>query len=120
MADALVVGLNSDSSVARLKGSTRPLNAQESRAIVLSAISYVDYVCLFEEDTPLNLIRRILPDVLVKGADYRPAQVVGRDVVESHGGEVRIVELVPVVSTTRILELMSARRAAHSHTTSEF
>ncbi len=101
--DRLVVGLNSDASTARLKGAGRPLNPAEGRAEVLAALEAVDLVVVFEEDTPLELIKRMRPAVLVKGADYRIDQVVGRDVVEEAGGDVLLVSLVPGQSTTGLV-----------------
>src|SRR6202000_2492138 len=83
----LIVGLNSDASVKRLKGESRPVQNERARAEVLSALEAVDLVVLFEEDTPLNLITRVKPSVLVKGSDYTREQVVGHDVVEAYGGE---------------------------------
>jgi len=102
--DRLVVGLNSDASTARLKGNGRPLNPAEGRAEVLAALEAVDLVVVFEEDTPIELIKRVRPAVLVKGADYRREDVVGRDVVEQAGGDVILVDLVPGHSTTAIVE----------------
>ncbi len=107
--DRLVVGLNSDASTKRLKGDGRPINAAESRAEVLAALEAVDLVVVFEEDTPLELIKRVRPDVLVKGADYKRDEVVGGDVVEAAGGTVVLVDLVPGHSTTRMV-----RRSAES------
>jgi len=101
--DRLVVGLNSDVSVRRLKGDGRPVQQQAARAEVLAALAAVDLVVLFDEDTPLELIRRVRPHVLVKGADYRLDQVVGREVVEAAGGEVVLVELVPGYSTSALI-----------------
>jgi D-beta-D-heptose 7-phosphate kinase/D-beta-D-heptose 1-phosphate adenosyltransferase len=101
--DRLVVGLNSDDSVTRLKGEGRPVQAQQARAEVLAALEAVDLVVLFEQDTPLDLIRRVRPTVLVKGADYSAEQVVGHDIVQADGGEVVLVELVPGHSTTRLV-----------------
>lgn len=102
--DALVVGLNNDSSVRRLKGPQRPVRAETERAYVLSALRDVDAVVMFSEDTPLALIRHLRPDVLVKGGDYGPDTVVGRDDVESWGGRVVIVPLRPGQSTTSIID----------------
>ncbi len=104
MGDFLVVGLNTDESVKRLKGSRRPVQSLESRAAVLSALRFVDCVVPFGEDTPLELITLLEPDVLVKGGDYSPGTVVGADIVTALGGEVRIVPLFPGHSTTGILE----------------
>jgi len=98
--DRLVVGLNSDASVARLKGKDRPIQAVTSRAEVLAALEAVDLVVVFEEDTPLELIREVRPSVLVKGGDYARTDVVGHDVVEADRGEVILVDLVPGHSTT--------------------
>ncbi len=107
--DRLVVALNTDASVARLKGPERPINTLDQRAAVLAAIRHVDCVVAFDEDTPLALIRRLLPDVLLKGADYRPEEVVGADVVQAAGGKVMLCELVDGQSTTRIVERIRAR-----------
>ena len=101
--DRLIVGLNSDASVRRLKGPERPIQDVASRADVLAALEAVDLVVVFEEDTPLELIRAVRPTVLVKGGDYTREQVVGHDVVEASGGEVILVDLVPGHSTTRIV-----------------
>ena len=102
--DALVVGVNSDDSVKRLKGEGRPVRTEVDRAYVLAAMEAVDAVVLFAEDTPLELIRALRPDVLVKGGDYTPDTVVGRSEVESHGGRVIIVPLTAGHSTTSIIE----------------
>ena len=101
--DKLIVGLNSDASVRRLKGPTRPVQDQESRKIILEALRCVDEVIIFDEDTPYELIQKIQPDVLVKGADYKPEDIVGYDIVKAKGGEVRTVEFVEGHSTSRIL-----------------
>lgn len=102
--DILVVGLNSDASVARLKGPTRPLVSQRDRGAVLSALALVDYVVVFEAETPLELIRRIQPDVLVKGGDYRAEDIVGKDLVESWGGHVHVACKVEGASTTNLVK----------------
>ena len=104
LGDALVVGLNTDASVRRLKGPDRPVNAQDDRAFVLAGLACVDAVTLFDDDTPERLIGRILPDILVKGADYRIDQVVGREIVERAGGRVELIPLVEGRSTTRTLQ----------------
>jgi D-beta-D-heptose 7-phosphate kinase/D-beta-D-heptose 1-phosphate adenosyltransferase len=104
--DFLVVGLNDDASVSRLKGPERPLNNQEDRARVLGALSGVAAVVLFGEDTPMKLIEAIRPDVLVKGADYRKDQVVGGSLVESYGGRIALIDLVEGKSTTRTIAKM--------------
>lgn len=106
--DRLVVGLNSDASVARLKGPTRPVQDQDARALVLSALDCVDLVVVFGEDTPIELIEGLRPDVLVKGADYREDQVVGHDVVASYGGKVVLAVLEPNRSTTATIARMRA------------
>jgi D-beta-D-heptose 7-phosphate kinase/D-beta-D-heptose 1-phosphate adenosyltransferase len=108
--DRLVVGLNSDASVRRLKGKDRPIQGERARAEVLAALEAVDLVVVFEQDTPLELIRRIRPRVLVKGGDYRADQVVGREIVAAQGGEVVIVGTVPGFSTTRIVERSRGRK----------
>jgi D-beta-D-heptose 7-phosphate kinase/D-beta-D-heptose 1-phosphate adenosyltransferase len=108
LGDRLIVGLNTDASVRRLKGSSRPIVAERDRAAIVSALGCVDLVVLFDEDTPLELIQAIKPDILVKGEDYRLDQVVGREVVESHGGRVCLVPLLQGYSTTRIAEKIAS------------
>ena len=111
--DALAVGMNSDASVRRLaKGKDRPLVPEGDRARLLAALTCVDCVVLFDEDTPLALIERLRPDVLVKGADYARDAIVGADEVEAWGGRVVRVPLVPGYSTTRLLERL--RQADHA------
>ena len=102
--DVLVVGLNSDGSAKRLKGPTRPLLGQEDRAFMLLQLSSVDYVTIFEEDTPLETIQELRPDVLVKGAEYGPGEIVGEDLVEGWGGRVLRVAMVDRYSTSGIIE----------------
>jgi len=104
--DYVVVGLNSDASTRRLKGPTRPINDQLSRAIVLAGLSFVDAVIIFEEDTPLDLITLVRPDILVKGGDYKASEIVGAEIVRQNGGEVRIVPLTEGYSTTAIISRM--------------
>jgi D-beta-D-heptose 7-phosphate kinase/D-beta-D-heptose 1-phosphate adenosyltransferase len=101
--DVLVVGLNSDESVKRLKGPDRPIYNQKERAEILAALADVTYVAVFDDDTPLKLIEAVRPDVLVKGRDWKNAGVVGQEFVESHGGRVELVDLVTGVSTTDII-----------------
>ncbi len=101
--DRLIVGLNSDASVKRLKGESRPMQDVHARAEVLAAIEAVDLVVVFEQDTPVDLIQRVRPNVLAKGTDYRRDEVVGREVVESYGGEVILIDILPGFSTTRIV-----------------
>jgi D-beta-D-heptose 7-phosphate kinase/D-beta-D-heptose 1-phosphate adenosyltransferase len=110
--DRLVVGLNDDASVKRLKGASRPVQTETARSIVLAGLAFVDAVVLFAEDTPLDLIGRVKPDVLVKGADYRIDEVVGRELVESYGGRVVLVELLPDASTTLIIYRLKTVSAA--------
>jgi D-beta-D-heptose 7-phosphate kinase/D-beta-D-heptose 1-phosphate adenosyltransferase len=107
MGDTLVVGLNDDGSVRRLKGADRPINRQEDRALVLAALEAVDAVVLFGDDTPLRLILRLQPDVLVKGGDYSPDAIVGAREVVAAGGRVEVVPLVPERSTTRIVHRLT-------------
>jgi len=101
--DALVVGLNSDSSVKRYKGDKRPVNKEQDRALVLASLECVDYVVIFSEDEPKELIGEIIPDVLVKGADWAH-YVSGRDVVEAHGGKVVLADMVQGRSTTGTIQ----------------
>lgn len=100
----LVIGLNTDASVKRLKGTNRPINSEMDRALLLASLAYVDAVCLFDEDTPFNLINQIKPDVLVKGGDYSESTIVGADVVKQNGGQIIIIPTLGSYSTTRILE----------------
>ncbi len=109
LGDILIVGLNSDSSVKRIKGEKRPLINQSDRAFVLSNLKPVDYVVLFEEDTPLEIIKAIIPDVLVKGADWSLDKIVGSDVVLNNGGEVKNISFVNDQSTSRIVDLILSR-----------
>ena len=104
LGDKLVIGLNTDDSVSRFKGPDRPLQDQTSRARVLAAMQFVDLVVFFNEDTPLNLISELLPNVLVKGSDYLADNIVGADVVKKNGGVVHTIDFVPGYSTTRIVE----------------
>jgi D-beta-D-heptose 7-phosphate kinase/D-beta-D-heptose 1-phosphate adenosyltransferase len=107
--DRLIVGLNSDASVHRLKGPTRPVQSEDARAAVLGAIGHVNLVVVFGEDTPVGLIELLQPDLLVKGADYMIDQIVGADIVQKAGGRVMTVDLVPGQSTTRLIESNKAR-----------
>jgi D-beta-D-heptose 7-phosphate kinase/D-beta-D-heptose 1-phosphate adenosyltransferase len=106
--DALVVGLNSDASVRRAKGPTRPVNPEQDRAYVLGSLRAVDFVVIFEEDEPRDLISQILPDVLVKGKDWAH-YVSGRDIVEANGGRIVLAEMVEGRSTTATIERMRGR-----------
>ena len=106
LGDILVIGLNSDDSIKRLKGNDRPINSLEDRETVLLALGFVDYVVPFDTDTPLDLIKAIMPDVLVKGGDYKAEDIVGAKEVISNGGEVKVLDFVPGKSTTGIIEKM--------------
>jgi D-beta-D-heptose 7-phosphate kinase / D-beta-D-heptose 1-phosphate adenosyltransferase len=106
--DRLIVAINSDASVKKLKGPTRPIQSERARAKVLSAMAFVDAVITFDAETPIDLISALLPNVLIKGADYQIDQVVGRSIVEANGGRVILVQLVPDTSTTNIVEKMRA------------
>jgi D-beta-D-heptose 7-phosphate kinase/D-beta-D-heptose 1-phosphate adenosyltransferase len=102
--DILVVALNSDSSVRRLKGDKKPLIPQSERAEVLSALEMVDYVTIFDEDTPYEIIKELQPDVLIKGGDWTIEKIVGRDIVEAKGGKVIAIPFIEGASTSRIVE----------------
>lgn len=102
--DRLVIGLNNDQSVKELKGESRPINEEMARARMLSAMAFVDAVTFFSEDTPLALIQKLLPDVLVKGSDYLTENIVGADVVIANGGSVETIDLVEGYSTTGLIE----------------
>ncbi len=104
LGDVLVLGLNSDASVKRLKGESRPVNSQQDRKFVLENLKAIDYVFIFEEDTPYNLIKKIQPDVLVKGGDWKAEDIVGSDIVLAKGGEVKSLNFVNGFSTTSTIE----------------
>lgn len=104
LGDKLIIGLNSDSSVKRIKGDDRPVNDQNSRAALLAALFFVDGIVVFEEDTPLNLITALQPDILVKGADYAIENIVGAKEVIANGGEVRTIDFVDGYSSTSIIQ----------------
>lgn len=106
LGDILIIGLNTDDSVRRLKGQSRPVNDEKARAVVLAALEFVDAIMFFEEDTPYNLIKRVQPDVLVKGKDYKAEDIVGYDIVTAKGGKVETIELVEGFSTTKTIEKM--------------
>ena len=110
-ADLLVVGLNADASIRRLKGPGRPVNRQEDRVLVLSELSSVDYIVLFDTDTPVGLLRALQPEVLVKGAEYRVDQVVGHEIVQAYGGQIVRVGMVEGRSTTNIIRRIEGRSA---------
>lgn len=103
LGDILIVGLNSDSSVTRLKGKSRPFFSQNIRLKVLESIKYVDYVIIFDEDTPLELIKLLLPHVIVKGSDYSLGDIIGKEIIEKSGGDIVIVKRIDGLSTTRII-----------------
>jgi rfaE bifunctional protein nucleotidyltransferase chain/domain len=109
LGDVLIVGLNSDDSVKRIKGDKRPILKQEERAFILSNLKPVDYVVLFDEDTPDKLISEIIPDILVKGADWAVEKIVGREVVEKNGGRVMNIEFINDQSTSKIIDLIVQR-----------
>ena len=104
LGERLVIGLNADTSVKRIKGDGRPVNNQESRALLLAALFFVDAVVLFDEDTPLKLITELMPDILVKGADYTVDSIIGGKEVIAHGGEVKTIDLVEGYSSTAIIQ----------------
>jgi len=104
LGDRLIVGMNAASSVSRLKGAHRPINDETTRTMLMASLAFVDAVVLFEEDTPLGLIQLLLPDVLVKGGDWRPDQIVGSEVVLEHGGQVLSLPFIEGYSTTAIEE----------------
>ena len=105
--DILIVGLNSDASVKRLKGAERPIKDEESRASILAALSSVDLVIIFEEDTPVDLISAVAPDVLVKGGDYNKEDIVGADFVEEHGGKVEVLPFLEGYSSTDLINKLN-------------
>lgn len=105
-ADILIVGVNSDSSVKRLKGNSRPVNNEQARALILASLLMTDGVIIFEEDTPLNLIKAIMPDVLVKGGDYSMEQIAGAKEVIANGGRVILADIIEGISTSALIEKM--------------
>jgi D-beta-D-heptose 7-phosphate kinase/D-beta-D-heptose 1-phosphate adenosyltransferase len=107
--DVLVVGLNSDASVKSIKPDNRPIVTQEQRAEVLAGLAVVDFITIFDESDPMPLIRAIKPDILVKGADWKEKEIVGADVVKAYGGKVVRVEVVPGISTSRIIRRIVKR-----------
>ena len=109
LGDIFVIGVNSDESVKRLKGPSRPVNPEQDRMEILSALGFVDYVVLFDEDTPYELIKKLQPDVLVKGGDYKPDEVVGKDIVEARGGRLELISFVEGKSTTNIINKINQK-----------
>jgi rfaE bifunctional protein nucleotidyltransferase chain/domain len=98
----LVIGVNTDASVSKLKGPHRPIQDEQSRMQILASLGFVDAVILFDEDTPYNLIQMVQPDVLVKGSDYKPEDIVGYDIVTAKGGSVKTIDFIPGYSTSLI------------------
>jgi len=109
LGDILIVGINSDSSVRRIKGEKRPITPEKERSIIISNLKPVDFVTLFEEDTPAELIKELKPDVLVKGSDWQINEIVGRDVVEKSGGIVKTINFVTDQSTSKIIDSILKR-----------
>lgn len=114
LGDILVVGINSDDSVKRLKGPTRPIQNESDRAEILSSLGAVDFTVIFTEDTPAKLIEKVRPDILVKGGDWKPEQIVGSDFVMSYGGKVLSLQFVEGRSTTKLIEKGAAREVKNS------
>lgn len=104
LGDILIVGVNSDASVRVLKGPTRPVQNENDRAEILAALGAVDYTVIFNEETPLELIQKVKPNILVKGGDWKPDQIVGADFVMSHGGKVMSLQFIEGRSTTKLIE----------------
>ena len=104
LGDRLIIGLNSDTSIQKLKGEDRPIIEEQSRAILLASLEFVDAVVIFPEDTPINLISTLLPDVLAKGGDYEIETIVGQEIVQNNGGKVKLVPFVDGFSSTTIIE----------------
>ncbi|MGB5530141.1 MAG: D-glycero-beta-D-manno-heptose 1-phosphate adenylyltransferase [Ignavibacteriaceae bacterium] len=109
LGEILIVGLNTDDSVGRIKGNKRPILKQEERAFILSNLKPVDYVIFFKEDTPEKLISELIPDILVKGADWAVENIVGREIVEKNGGEVKAIKFINDQSTSKIIDLIIKR-----------
>lgn len=113
LGDVLVVGLNSDASVRRLKGRGRPIMFQDDRAKILASLEFVDFIIIFNEDTPFNLISQLEPDILVKGADWDKNKIVGKDIVETSGGKVEVVKYLKGHSTTALLKKITKNFTSH-------
>ncbi len=109
LGDALVIGLNTDASVKRLKGPSRPVQDEDTRALILASLGFVAAVVLFDEDTPYDLIKKVVPDVLVKGGEYKVEDIVGYDVVKGKGGTVITIDMVEGFSSTGIIQKMKGR-----------
>jgi len=110
LGNILIIGLNSDSSVNKIKGHDRPVLDQKSRALTLAAFSFVNNIVLFDEETPYKLIKQICPDILVKGGDYKPEEIVGYDIVKDYGGEVKILDFIKGYSTSGIVERITSNQ----------
>jgi rfaE bifunctional protein nucleotidyltransferase chain/domain len=104
LGDVLVIGINTDQSVHRIKGESRPINDEHSRSMVVASLGFVTAVVLFDEETPYELIKTIQPDILVKGRDYKPKDIVGNDIVLAKGGKVKTIDLTPGYSTSAIVQ----------------
>jgi len=104
LADIFIIGLNTDASVRKLKGPNRPLQDEESRAEILAALQFVDYVIFFDEETPYNLISKVQPNILVKGSEYKPEDIVGYDIVTNNGGKVLTIDMMKGYSTSTIIQ----------------
>ncbi|AFN75108.1 Bifunctional sugar kinase/adenylyltransferase [Melioribacter roseus P3M-2] len=109
LGDILIVAVNSDESVRRIKGEKRPILKQEERTFIISNLKPVDYVTVFEEDTPYEIIKKLVPDILVKGADWSKDKIVGADIVENNGGAVETIEFVNIQSTSNIINTILDR-----------
>lgn len=107
--DILILGLNSDDSVRRIKGEKRPIVPQKERAFVLSNLRCIDYITIFEEDTPYEVIKKLVPDVLIKGGDWAKENIVGKDIVENSGGKIETIEFTNIQSTTNIIKTILDR-----------
>lgn len=108
LGNALIIGLNTDDSVRRIKGNQRPVQDEQSRALILASLHFVNAVVLFDEDTPYNLIQSIQPDVLVKGSDYQPEDIVGYDIVTESGGEITTIDFLEGYSTSAIIQKLKS------------
>jgi len=104
LGDILIIGLNTDLSVRRIKGETRPVQDEYARAITLAAMQFVSAVVLFDDETPYNLIQKVQPDILIKGSDYKPEEIVGYDIVKARGGEIITIDFVDGYSTSKLIE----------------
>jgi D-glycero-beta-D-manno-heptose 1-phosphate adenylyltransferase len=109
LGDVLIVGMNTDDSVRRIKGIKRPILKQDERALIISSLKPVDYVVFFDEDTPKEIIDELIPDILIKGADWSVDKIVGRETVEKYGGEVKTIDFVNDQSTSKIIESIKSK-----------